>query len=109
MSQEPLPLSVELAPQILNLVATCHKQYGWEGDDHLMGFEPQREAERMIDARVRPLVEALEKLDRMASQWIQHGHDDAKPLAYEVFAVCEDTFGRSENAGAARASAKLRS
>ncbi len=35
------------------------------------------------------LFDAMEELDRMASQQLTHGRDEVKPFAQEVFNVCE--------------------
>lgn len=44
--------------------------------------------ENVIEA-VAPLRDALLRIDRISSACLAHGSDDAKPLAREIFEICE--------------------
>jgi hypothetical protein len=48
--------------------------------------------------RIRQLEAVILKIDRMASAWLSHGREEAKPFAREVFDVCEQAIQAASGA-----------
>lgn len=77
---EPLKLSREIAREIF---------------DDPCSLSPDGLA-MIIDARIRPLVDALSRIELIARQYVQTGSDRQRPLFWEIHDIAKSAIAISD-------------